>query len=588
LRGSKEGEGKSYILAVIRPAPLLLGLLAAALAASGCVSLTPEEIAALDIPAHALPAPPKARIGDAVAVPGSTAAVAAAPVPRADPAVLNALFELLEKSDRIRPDLKAVAGTPFEELLKVGSPDGFRLRNRYLNPGVPLAEALAQDPDPALRERLVRLARWERSAEVRATALIALARLKDLQDERTLNEALAHSDPAVRFGAMEALLSWGQPQKAVPYLRLAAENDVSPLLRVYAAGGMARLGDAGGLEKLRGFLNASPEWVGRAMAARALGDYGEGKDYDVFLDRLDRDGANEFLSAEYAIAALKIFGRRETAPPSVPPPGGEGPGNVPGGPGLPSGLTAEIDFMLEPIVITAPRERIAQETLVDPRINALLLRLLEQKSALRPEEAGSQNAAAALFAELTTLTGHMLSLRYSELGFLLTEGLAGVKDFGLQNRLEAVARSGQNAPMRAAALVSLGHAKDERFMPLFREALRDPSLTVRLGGLEAVVASEAPSALFTLGDAAQSDPSYTVKGMAAAEYWERGNLAGREALWRMTTEPDWYARAQAVYGLGRLGGADEYRKLFDMLGRETDPVVRAELALALLRLGRFK
>lgn len=290
------------------PAPLAFALLAAALAASGCVSLTPEEIAALDIPPHALPTPPAVRIGDPVAVPGSTAAVAAAPVPRADPAVLNALFELLEKSDKIRPDLKAVSGTPFEELLKVGSPDGFRLRNRYLNPGVPLAEALAQDPDPALRERLVRLARWERSAEVRATALIALARLKDLQDERTLNEALAHSDPAVRFGAMEALLSWGQPQKAVQYLRLAAQHDVQPLLRVYAAGGMARLGDAEGLERLRALLD-SPEWMVRAMAARYLGDYGEQSDYERFLARLDREGANEFVAAEYAVAALKIFSR---------------------------------------------------------------------------------------------------------------------------------------------------------------------------------------------------------------------------------------------------------------------------------------
>ncbi len=169
--------------------------------------------------------------------------------------------------------------------------------------------ALAQDPDPALRERLVRLARWERSAEVRGTALVALARLKDLKDERTLNEALAHTDPAVRFGAMEALLSWGRPEKAVPLLRLAAEHDRQPLLRVYAAGGMARLGDAGGLEKLREFLN-SPEWTARAMAARYLGDYGADQDYEMLLSRLDREGSNEFVSAEYAIAALKIFVRK--------------------------------------------------------------------------------------------------------------------------------------------------------------------------------------------------------------------------------------------------------------------------------------
>lgn len=292
-------------------ASLFAGLLAAVFVGAGCVALTPEEIATLNLPPEVLPAPPKVKIGDTVAVPGSTptAAAAAEPVPRADPAVLNALFELLEKSDAIRPSVAAAAGTPFEEVLKAGSPDGFRLRNRYLNPGVPLAEALAADPDPALRERLVRLARWERSAEVRGTALVALARLKDLADERTLNEALAHRDPAVRFGAMEALLAWGHPEKAVPLLKLAAEHDAQPLLRVYAAGGAARLGDAAGREKLRGFLN-SPEWTARAMAARYLGDYGEDRDYEMLLERLDREGSNEFVSAEYAIAALKLFVRK--------------------------------------------------------------------------------------------------------------------------------------------------------------------------------------------------------------------------------------------------------------------------------------
>lgn len=283
---------------------VLAGLVAAALMSAGCAELSPEEIAKLGLPPEVLPAP-KVRIGDPM--PGSTG-TAAGPVAKSDPAILNTLFELLEKSDRIRPDLSKMAGTPFEELLKVGSPDGFRLRNRYLNPGVSLAEALALNPDPALRERLVNAARWDRAAEVRGTALVALARLKDARDEHTLNEALAHHDAAVRFGAMEALLAWGRPEKAVPLLKLASENDRQPLLRVYAAGGMARLGNAEGLDKLRAFLD-SHEWTVRAMAARYIGDYGADKDYEMFLSRLDREGANEFVAAEYAVAALKLFGR---------------------------------------------------------------------------------------------------------------------------------------------------------------------------------------------------------------------------------------------------------------------------------------
>lgn len=257
-------------------------------------------------------------------------------------------------------------------------------------------------------------------------------------------------------------------------------------------------------------------------------------------------------------------------------------------PGLAGGLTVDLGELLEPIIITAPRNRIPPARMIDPRVNAILLRLLQQKSDARPEDAGAQNQAAVLFSELTTLTGHMMSMRYSELGFLLTEGLAGATDFTLQNELEKVARTGKNPQMRAAALVALGHAKDERFVSLFQEALRDQNLTVRLGALESLILSGSTAALFSLGDAAHNDPSVTVKAMAAAAYWEKGNPAGREVLLRMADDKDWYARAEAVYHLGRLGGSLDYRRLMDMLGREADPIVRAELTLALIRLERFK
>ncbi|MBI3297348.1 MAG: HEAT repeat domain-containing protein [Elusimicrobia bacterium] len=273
--------------------------LGAALLLAGCVELTPAEKAALNLPPELLQ-PPRVQIGDPA--PGG-------PAPKTDPLIVNSLFDLLEKSDDMRPNIANLAGTPFEELLSVGSPAAFQLRNRYLHPGVPLAEALALDPDPAFRERLETLARWERSDEVRGTALVALARLKDSKDERILHEAMAHRKPAVRFGAMEAMLAWGRPEKAAPLLKLAAENDPQPLLRVYAAGGMARLGSPDGLAKLRAFLN-SPDWATRAMAARYLGDYGEAPDYDLLLDRLGAEGTNDFVAAEYAIAALKLFGKK--------------------------------------------------------------------------------------------------------------------------------------------------------------------------------------------------------------------------------------------------------------------------------------
>jgi len=54
---------------------------------------------------------------------------------------------------------------------------------------------------------------------------------------------------------------------------------------------------------------------------------------------------------------------------------------------------------------------------------------------------------------LTTATGFKLKTRYTELGFLLTEGLAGVTDPQLTIELENTVRQGTNPQIRAAALV---------------------------------------------------------------------------------------------------------------------------------------
>lgn len=249
-------------------------------------------------------------------------------------------------------------------------------------------------------------------------------------------------------------------------------------------------------------------------------------------------------------------------------------------------LSVDLGYLFEPIVITAPRRKIPQARVVDPRVNALLLRLLQQHSELRPEAGSAQNTE--VFSELTTLTGHMMSLRYSELGFLLTEGLAGIQDFTIQNELAKVVRTGKNPQMRAAAMVSLAYTKDARFVPLFQEALLDKNLTVRLGALESLVVCEAPNAQFSVADAAHNDASYTAKVMAAAATWEKWNPIGREMLLALAENPDWYVRADAIYNIGRLGGGPDYRKLMDILGREENPIVRAELTLALIRLQKFK
>ena len=108
---------------------------------------------------------------------------------------------------------------------------------------------------------------------------------------------------------MEALAVWGHPDKSVPLLSAAAQRDAEPILRVYAAAVLARLGDGAGLPRLRASLD-DQSWVVRAMAARYLGLFGTADDYDLLVSRIGRETGNDFVVAEYCIAALKLFGRK--------------------------------------------------------------------------------------------------------------------------------------------------------------------------------------------------------------------------------------------------------------------------------------
>src|SRR3989338_2822716 len=258
----------------MRPALKLGPLLACALLAS-CGEVTVRT----DIPsAYGAPAP-----GTSPLAPGET---------RLDPAISNALIKLAEDRRSLKRDLTKVEGTPVADILTVGSPIGYALRNRFLNVGIPLGDAFSHSADPAFRAQLLELSRWDRDGESRAAALIALARTHDLKYLQVFNEALIHLDPAVRFGALEALVVFEHPREAMPLLAAASERDTEPLLRVYAAAGLARMGDVAGLHRVRAFLD-NPSWVVKAMAAKYLGELGTAEDYDTLLASADREDGNE-------------------------------------------------------------------------------------------------------------------------------------------------------------------------------------------------------------------------------------------------------------------------------------------------------
>ncbi len=511
---------------------------------------------------------------------GSTATV------KTDAAITTTLVDLLDHKDKEKIDLSQSAGTPVGDILQVGSPIGYALRNRYLNIGIPISEALSRDPDPDLRAKLITLARWDSDPETRSAALITVAQAHDPKDLQIFNEALVFLDPAVRFGALEALQVWGHVQQSAPLLAAASEKDAEPILRVYAAQGLARLGDPNGLQKLRQFLD-DPSWIVRAMAGRYIGDFGTAEDYDIIVGRIGRETGNDFVVAEYCIAGLKLYPKKkaaEEASQKIAELVGKPPKPAPRG-AIPDPM--ETAFQLEPLVITAPRAQLGT-TPIDPQINGNLVRLLQQRMDARPTPQDTLDASIGNLNKLTTLTGYNLKVRYTELGFLLTEGLAGTTDYQLASELEKAVRLGTNPQTRAAALVALAYTHDAQYIPLMQSAIQDPNVTVRFGALEALLINGDPSVQLMVGNMARTDQSLPIQIYAAAGMWRMGDIFGREILERLYQNPDWFVRAMSTHYLGELGKGDEYRRLMLQLPGETEPAVKAELADALLRLQHFQ
>lgn len=520
------------------------------------------------------------------AAPGSLAMSTSTPVGEAvDAQITASLVKLAENHRSFTRNLStSTSGTPEGDILLVGSPIGYNLRNRFLNLGIPLSEAFASNTDPVFRAQLIELARWDRDDESRASALLALARWHDLSHLQIFNEALVHLNPGVRFAALEALVVWNHPREAMVLLGAAAERDTEPLLRVYASAGLARLGDPAGLARLRQYLN-DPSWLVKAMAAKYIGELGTAEDYTILLNRLDGEMGNDFVVAEFCVSALKLYPKKKAADDKALPAKATRVESRPVGGNLV--LDSEMAFQLEPLVVTAPRVQ-AQVDLIDPRINQQLLRLLQQRMDARPDSAAQLDASIGNLNKLTTLTGYNLQTRYTELGFLLTEGLAGTTDYQLQSELEKVVRLGTNVQTRAAAMVALAYAKDLRYLSLFQNGLQDPNLTVRFAALESLLAMGDSSVQLQLGTVARTDASVPVRIYAAAAMWRMGDIFGREILLRLYQDPNWFVRAMTDHYLGEMGGGDEYRRLQRELDGEQDPAVKAEILVALVKLNPKK
>ncbi len=486
-----------------------------------------------------------------------------------DPQIVSALLDLLNVKDNTKPASSDFTETALKDIIELGTPSGYQLRTRYTHLGASLSEGLAVAQDPRLKAQMIEQARWERNPEIRAVALIAVAARKEPKYFKYYQEALINIDPGIRFAALEGLENWGPPEAKAEFERVARQ-DLSPVVRIYAAQALLRRGDPKGREFLLKELD-SGDWIARAMAARYLGELGQGRDYTLMLDRMSREQTNDFVIAEMAIAGLKLFPKYQPVP-GAPPPRAPAPG------------AAANEYELEPLVVTAPRLKIPATALIDGRININLMRLLENKAEARPTVEQLDDPSIKALNALSSPRGFQLKTRYTELGFLLTEGLAGTSDLLLRERILKVARSGTNPQVRAAAMMAIAYDKKPQDRGVFQEALLSQDITVRWGAVEALYAWGQPEALGDIGSVARMDLSPALQVYAASLQLRMGDPAGRDILIRHWIHFDWLVRALAIRYLGEFGTADDFPRLLMNLPQERNNFVRAEFCAALLRL----
>ncbi|MDE1975918.1 MAG: HEAT repeat domain-containing protein, partial [Elusimicrobia bacterium] len=194
----------------------------------------------------------------------------------------------------------------------------------------------------------------------------------------------------------------------------------------------------------------------------------------------------------------------------------------------------------------------------------------------------------AALTKLTTLDGYNLQTRYSQLGFLLTQGLAGAKDLQVQQALVQAAQKSINDQIQASAMISLAYTKDPQFIGIFMSALQNQNITVRFAGLESLAVLGGSQAEAALSNDAQTDSSLIAQAYAAGTIWGMGNITGQSILLNLYQNPSWIVRAIAYHYMGKLGGNYEYTMLLAQLPTETNPIAQAELCAALLRLNKYR
>ena len=461
------------------------------------------------------------------------------------------------------------------DINKLITPAGYRLKYRFREIGVPVAQALSLSHDRQLQQRLLETARFQSGQRSRSESLLVLSVQKNPEHLKIFKEALLDRDVAIQFAAVECLQAWNLPE-ALPLLLNASERDWSPLVRVFSAQAILRMGAPEGREQLIKFLT-DQNWLMRAMAARYLGDLGKPEDADLLLGRIAAERDNNFVLAELCLAGLKLWSRRSPAPTKVEPPRPK--------PSSPKPAEVANLFELEPLVVTAPRLKVSGAQLVPPQIDTELIGLLE-RLAQEPVSEFVVDPNVSQLRQLVTPQGYGLYVRYTDVNALLAEGLAGTTNLTLIYRLETIAKSSRNTSSRATAFVALGYDVTRVDLSIFEYALRDPALQIRFGAVEGLAAQRNPMVRGMLAGSAQTDSSPVVRLYAAQALGRRGDAQGVDILRRYLNDQDWAIRSLATFFLGQLGDDADFERMLINLERETQNHVIAENSLAVLRMSQ--
>jgi len=505
----------------------------------------------------------------------------APPPPPAGPEVTNVLFELIEQQEHFEIIAEDFSSTSLEQIITLGTPAGYRLNIRYTELGVSLVEALKRSRDTQLINRLFDLAQFSTKDKVRAEALVTLGSFSDPKDYQFFKTALLDKELSIRFAAVEALQLWGLV-KGRALLTETLGYNWSPLLQVFAAQALLSQGDQSGLPVLFKRLKDN-SWIVRAMAARYLGDFADPKDYRILLSALETESRNDFVSAELAISALKLLSKNHSAVQYSPATQGWKENKE-----VAYSLTQDGVIEVEPLVLIPPRLYIPETERVSQVINNRLLFLIRERldKPLRPID--EQDPNLETLNKLITPAGFALQTRYSNLNILVAEGLGGTSDLLLRQELVNLAQKNKNPLVRANALLSLAYnARDEDII-LITEALNEEDPIVRFGAMEAIQVGRIKEALPSLTNLAYREPIPAFRVFAIGILLGFGDETAHQLLISNLNDRDWPARAMRFWYLGRYGKRDDFLTVRSHLNTESNPFVRAEIALATTRLLPFE